>query len=247
MWLLLRTGPALARMIAPPALRPAAAGLVLGVTALALPDVLGIGTEVLRFATIDGAFGRTELLVLIAAKAGLTALCIGAGFSGGVFSPSLLIGSLVGALFWMLIAGPAGVPTSGVAVYAVAGMMAFASAVIGAPLTCILIVFELTRNYDLTIAAMVAVVFSNLVSHRLFGRSLFDVQLAGRGVDFSLGRDRARLAALPVRNLVSDAAVTVRADEAPGAVTARLAQRGWRQAFVTDAGGAVAGRLQPRR
>ena len=82
-------------------------------------------------------------------------------------------------------------------------MMAVASAVIGAPLTTILIVFELTRNYDLTVAAMVAVVFSNLVTYRAFGRSLFDIQLANRGVDLSVGRDRARLSTLHISKLVS--------------------------------------------
>lgn len=245
MRLLLRTGPALARVIRRAELRPAAAGLLLGVTALALPDVLGIGTEVLRFATIEGAFGQGELVVLIVAKIVLTALCIGAGFSGGVFSPALLIGSLTGALFWMLVSNAGGVATSGVAVYAIAGMMAFASAVIGAPLSCILIVFELTRNYDVTIAAMVAVVFSNLVSHRLFGRSLFDMQLAGRGFDFSLGRDRARLAVLRVVDLVSDRAVTADAQETPGAVAARLARHDWRQAFVTDDEGRLVGVFTP--
>ncbi|MTJ03993.1 MAG: chloride channel protein [Sediminimonas qiaohouensis] len=245
MRLLLWAGPACARVIRRAELRPAAAGLVLGVTALALPDVLGIGTEVLRFATIEGAFGQGELVILIAAKIALTALCIGAGFSGGVFSPALLIGSLTGALFWMLVSGTGGVATSGVAVYAIGGMMAFASAVIGAPLTCILIVFELTRNYDVTITAMVAVVFSNLVSHRLFGRSLFDVQLAGRGFDFSLGRDRARLAALRVVDLASEEAVTANADEAPGAVAARLERRDWRQAFVTDGAGRLVGVFTP--
>ena len=206
MRLLLACGPWIAGVVAHPALRPGAAGLAVGLTALMLPDVLGIGTETLRFATIEGAFGQGELVVLILAKIALTALCIGAGFSGGVFSPALLIGSLIGALFWTLASGAGGIPTSGVAVYAIGAMMAFASAVIGAPLTCILIVFELTRNYDITIAAMVAVVFSNLVAHRLFGRSLFDVQLARRGMDFSQGRDRAHLAALPVRDLLSDAA-----------------------------------------
>ncbi len=244
MRLLLRTGPALARALPHPALRPAAAGLAVGMTALALPDVMGIGTEALRFATIEGAFGGPEIAVLIAAKIALTALCIGAGFSGGVFSPALLIGALLGAGGWMLAAGLA-LPTSGVAPYAVAGMMAFASAVIGAPLTCILIVFELTRNYDVTIAAMVAVVFSNLVAHRLFGRSLFDVQLARRGADFSRGRDRARMAALPVRDLAAADAVTARTDETPATVTARLADSGWRQAFVTDAAGRLAGVFAP--
>ncbi|MFB9148627.1 chloride channel protein [Roseovarius ramblicola] len=245
MRLVLACGPWLAGLVAAPALRPGVAGLAVGLTALALPDVLGIGTETLRFATIEGAFGRAELLVLILAKIGLTALCVGAGFSGGVFSPALLIGSLIGALFWMLASGIAGVPTSGVAVYAIGAMMAFASAVIGAPLTCILIVFELTRNYDITIAAMVAVVFSNLVSHRLFGRSLFDIQLARRGMDFSRGRDRAHLAALPVRDLLSDAAVVMGPQDSAAQVDARLADAGWRQAFVLDGDGRLAGVYSP--
>jgi CIC family chloride channel protein len=245
MRLVLACGPWIARAVAHPALRPGAAGLAVGLTALALPDVLGIGTETLRFATIEGAFGQGELVVLILAKVALTALCVGAGFSGGVFSPALLIGSLIGALFWTLTSGAGGIPTSGVAVYAIGAMMAFASAVIGAPLTCILIVFELTRNYDITIAAMVAVVFSNLVAHRLFGRSLFDVQLARRGMDFSQGRDRAHLAALPVRDLVSEAAVTMRPGDTAAEVEARLAAAGWRQAFVLDDEGQLVGVYSP--
>ena len=120
-------------------------------------------------------------MFLVAAKIGLTALCIGFGFAGGVFSPALLIGILFGALFWTVLNGLTGIETSGIAVYAICGMMALTSPVIGAPLTTILIVFELTRNYDLTIAAMVAVVFSNLIAYRTFGRSLFDVQLGRVG------------------------------------------------------------------
>ncbi len=241
MRLLLACGPWIASLIKHPALRPGLAGLAVGVTALALPDVLGIGTETLRFATIEGAFGQGELLVLILAKITLTALCIGAGFSGGVFSPALLVGSLIGALFWSLVTGAAGIATSGVAVYAIGAMMAFASAVIGAPLTCILIVFELTRNYDITIAAMVAVVFSNLVSHRLFGRSLFDIQLSRKGMDFSKGRDRALLAAIPVRDLLSDKAITMTPEDAPADVDARLTEAGWRQAFALDPDGRLTG------
>lgn len=245
MRLLLALGPRLAAWIKSPALRTAAAGLAVGLTALALPDVLGIGTSTLRFATIDGAFGLGELIILIVAKIVLTALCIGAGFSGGAFSPSLLVGSLIGVLFSTLVSGVAGIPSSGAAIFAISGMMAFASAVIGAPLTCILIVFELTRNYDVTIAAMVAVVFSNLLSHRVFGRSLFDVQLARRGIDFSLGRDHAHLAALKVSDYIAPGSVTARADETSGAVAVRLAEQGWREAFVTGADGQLLGIFTP--
>jgi len=72
-------------------------------------------------------------------------------------------------------------------------------------------------------AALAATVFASLVSHRMFGRSLFDVQVAGRGLDFSLGRDRARPASSRVLDPVSDGTVTARPDEAPEIVTARLA------------------------
>ena len=92
-------------------------------------------------------------------------LCIGFGFAGGVFSPALLIGILFGALAGNGAELVLGDLRSDVAIYAICGMVAVTSAVIGAPLTTILIVFELTRNYDLATAAMVSVVFSNLVSY----------------------------------------------------------------------------------
>ena len=247
MHLTLAAGAHIGRSRLPAALRPALAGLALGLVALALPDVLGVGTVTLRFATIEGAFTLPELVLLIAAKIAVTALCIGGGFSGGVFSPALLIGSLVGALAWSAVDAFTPLATSGVAVYAIAGMMAFASAVIGAPLSCILIVFELTRNYDVTIAAMVAVVFSNLAAHRLFGRSLFDVQLARRGVDLSLGRDRARLQAMPVRDCATDSFPRAVTTDSPAIARARIDQAGWRQAFVTDPQGRFAGLYAPRR
>ena len=79
--------------------RPALAGLILGIVALQLPDVLGVGKETLRFATIEGAFESWELILLVFAKMGLTALCIGLGFAGGVFSPSLLIGIFIRRIF----------------------------------------------------------------------------------------------------------------------------------------------------
>ncbi|MEB8431365.1 chloride channel protein [Cocleimonas sp. KMM 6892] len=172
--------------------KPAIAGLAVGIIALQFPDVLGIGKEALRFATIEGAFSSGELILLLIAKMVLTALCLGFGFAGGVFSPSLLIGILFGALCWTFL-NFIGIPNSGVVVYAICAMMALTSPIIGAPLTTILIVFELTHNYDLTIAAMVSVVFANLLAYRLHGRSIFDVVLASKGVDLSSGRDRAML------------------------------------------------------
>jgi len=133
---------------------------------------------------------------------------------------------------------------SGIVPYAICGMMALTSPVIGAPLTTILIVFELTRNYDLTIAAMVAVVFSNLVAYRMFGRSLFDVQLAGRGFDLSLGRDKAILGVRRVAANVSPDYIAMQADETIGALRARLNAAGRSEAVVLDTDGFFQGHIR---
>ncbi len=184
-------------------LKPMFAGACIGVVAIWLPDILGIGRETLRFAIIEDAFTASELAITLIAKIAATALCIGFGFAGGVFSPALLIGILFGALVGTGL-DSAGIQIhSDLSVYAICGMAAVTSPVIGAPLTAILIVFELTRNYGLTTAVMVSVVFSNVVAYRVFGRSLFDVQLKSRGFDLSFGRDKVVLDHRTIENYVT--------------------------------------------
>lgn len=224
-------------------LRTGAAGFAVGLTALWLPDVLGIGTHVLRFATIEHAFLPYELPLLIVAKILLTALCVGFGFAGGVFSPMLLIGILSGAFYWVCLSWIGLTETSGVVPYAICGMMAATSPVIGAPLTVILIVFELTRNYDLTVAAMVAVVFSNLVSSRIVGRSLFDIQLRRQGVDLSAGRDLARLEAVLAIKYATQRFPRGKACESGRVVLRRLHKSSWSEIFICDSDNRLIGMI----
>jgi len=228
------------KLLVPAMYQPALAGLIVGMVALQLPDVLGLGQETLRFATIEGAFESWELILLVFAKMGLTAVCIGFGFAGGVFSPSLLIGILFGAFSWTVLE-LIGVPNSGVVVYAICGMMALTSPIIGAPLTTILIVFELTHNYDLTISAMVAVVFANLLSFRLLGRSMFDVVLARSGVDLSLGRDRALLEHTKIIDLPINDFVRVDLNDSTQRVIEKLTKDGRSEAVVVDSKGIYQG------
>jgi CIC family chloride channel protein len=232
-----------AKIDLPPPVKTALAGLALGLMALWIPEILGIGLDTLRFATIDGAFEMGELVVLIIAKILATALCLGLGFVGGVFSPALLIGVLGGTLYGMAAGTYLPLELSGIVPYAICGMMAVTSAVIGAPLTTILVVFELTRNYDLTIAAMVAVVLSNLVSYRAFGRSLFDVQLMGRAVDLSLGRDMAILGNRPVSRFMLPVALALRPTDSVADLLAGLGQVHAGEAVLTDDEGRFAGML----
>ncbi len=194
-------------------LRPAVAGLGVGLLAQWLPEVLGLGKSILTN-TIGGTDVDTiRLALILIAKILATALCIGFGFTGGVFSPALVIGVLTGALLGQGAGLVLGDVSSGPAFYAVCGIAAVASPVIGGPLTAILIVFELTRNYELTTAVMISVVFSNVVAYRLFGRSLFDRQLALDGCDLSLGRDKLVLQRATISDHVATDAVTVTGEE----------------------------------
>ena len=225
-------------------LKPMLAGAVLGLAAIWMPDILGIGKETLRFAVIDHAFAPGELAFLLAAKILATALCIGFGFAGGVFSPALLIGILFGALAGNGAELLLGDLRSDIAIYAICGMVAVTSAVIGAPLTTILIVFELTRNYDLATAAMVSVVFSNLVSYRIFGRSLFDVQLRMRGFDLSAGRDKVMLDHRLIAGYVTRDYTALAPDTSLGEAKSRLLEAHSHEGYVVDAGGFYLGTVK---
>jgi len=177
----------------PAACKPMIAGFVLGIIALQIPDILGAGTGILNLASVPGVFSADELATILVAKLLVTVLCIGFGFAGGVIFPALLMGVLFGALFAITVPDLLLSRYTELTVYAICGMVAVASPIIGAPMTALLIIFELTQSYEITIAAMVTVAFSNLTAYHWYGRSLFDRQLAERGVDLSLGRDRAYL------------------------------------------------------
>lgn len=227
----------------PPMLKPALAGAGIGLAALWMPDILGIGGETLRLAFIEGAYGHAELLVVMALKLVATALCLGMGFSGGVFSPSLVIGSLFGAFFGNCVAWATGGDASALVVYAICGMVAVAAPVIGAPLTAIVIVMELTGSYELTLAALAAVALANLVVSRSFGRSFFDRQLRDRGLDLSGGRSRALLASRSIRDVMGSAPVTVAPESSVAMARAAMAAAGSSDAYLLDTAGRYQGTL----
>lgn len=238
---LLRMARVAGRMKVPAVLRPALAGLGLGLTALWVPDILGMGSETLRLAFIEGAFTQWELLLVMTLKLLATAWCLGMGFAGGVFSPALVIGSLFGALFGSVVATVFGLDLSALVVYAVCGMVAVTAPVIGAPLTTVIIVFEMTASYPLTIAALASVALANLVASRYFGRSLFDRQLTERGHDLSGGRSRAILRTHTLAELISDDYVTVRPNARAGEAREAIVKAGSAEAYLVDARGYYVG------
>ncbi len=184
----------LARKIPIPSFtKPMLAGFLMSLVVMMVPEVWGAGGKVFNLVSVEHDFGASQLLLILLAKILVTVLCLGFGFAGGVIFPALLVGTLFGALFAVTIPANLLSDYAGFSAYAIAGMMALMSPIIGAPMTALLLVFELTHNYTLTIATMVAIVFSNLVSYQWYGRSFYDRQLLERGMDLSLGREQAYL------------------------------------------------------
>lgn len=198
--------------------RPALGGVLLGALAIPFPEVLGVGYEVTD-AALQGALPLALIATLAAAKLLATGISLGFGFMGGVFSPSLSIGALLGGTFGLLFGrlletldGVAATPMDSGA-YAVVGMGAVAAAVLGAPISTTLIVFEMTANYGLTLGVMIAVVLATGLSSHLYGHpSFFFGQLHRRGLDLARGPELHLLAALKVAPLVRPDTPTV----APG-------------------------------
>jgi CIC family chloride channel protein len=212
--------------------KPMVAGLCIGIIALQIPEILGVGDTTMRLTLYSPPSSAIEIATLLIAKIAAAAICLGFGFAGGVFSPALLIGVLFGTLFGMGVEQL--FPYSNIAIYAVCGMAAVTSPVIGAPLTTILIIFELTHNYELTTAVMISVVFSNIIAYRLFGRSLFDFQLRNRGYDLSQGRDPLILSTMSIASVSHHSCTRVKPDISIQMAVDYLVKEGVNEAFVVD-------------
>ena len=225
-------------------LKPAIAGFALGVAALWLPEVYAMSDMLGKLTVEELAFTWSQLGIILIAKFVLTAACLAFGFAGGIFSPSLLIGALTGTLIGLLLFWLTDWPHGDLAVYAICGMMAVTSPIIGAPLTSILIVLELTGNYDLATASMISVVFANLIAYRLFGRSLFDLQLLKQNFDLSLGRDKVILNQNTIKPFI-DTTITrylktsTLSDIFDGLVTANRTE-----AYIVDSSGQYIGTIR---
>jgi len=163
-------------------LRPAAGGVLLGLLLLAVPQMYGVGYPVLGNA-VDGRYAVGFLLVLLVAKMVATSLTIGIGGSGGVFAPSLFLGAMLGGAFGeiaaLLLPGTAGAAGS----YALVGMAAVFAGAARAPITAVLIVFELTGEYSLILPLMLAVSLATGIAHLLSRDTVYTAKLLRRGVD----------------------------------------------------------------
>jgi CIC family chloride channel protein len=182
-------------------LRPALAGLMLGGIAIFYPHIIGVGYETTSRA-LTGELLLHEAFVFAAIKVAAVAITMAGRMGGGVFSPSLMVGALTGLTFGHIATGIFPEISSAFTLYALAGMGAVAAAVLGAPISTTLIVFELTGDWQTGLAVMVSVSMSTALASRLVDRSFFLTQLARRNVHLAAGPQAYLLAMFRVQGVM---------------------------------------------
>jgi CIC family chloride channel protein len=191
----------LGRLRLAPMLRPALAGLLLGAMAIGFPHIIGVGYETTS-AALSGQLLFQEAVVFAVLKVAACAITMGGRMGGGVFSPALMVGALTGLAFGIVATGLLPDVSGSETLYALAGMGAVAAAVLGAPISTTLIVFELTGDWQTGLAVLVAVSMSTALSSRLVDMSFFLTQLERRGVHLAAGPQAYLLAMFKVSSVM---------------------------------------------
>jgi CIC family chloride channel protein len=173
-----------------------------------IPHVYGSGFTFIEHA-LHGSVDFWLLAMLILLKPLATSFTLGSGNSGGVFAPALFTGAMLGGAMGFLfaawqpeIAGPAGS-------YALVGMAAVFAACARAPLTAMLIVFEMSNDYSLILPLMVAAVTASYLAQALFPESIYTIKLTRRGIHFSQGRDMDIMQGVQIGEVMNEDPVTI--------------------------------------
>jgi CIC family chloride channel protein len=223
-------------------IRPALGGLAVGLMALVFPQVLGVGYGATD-AALQERYGLWLLLALVVAKTAATGISIGSGFGGGVFSPSLFVGAMVGGAYGIIAGSAFPDLASSHGAYTIIGMAAVAGAVLGAPISTILIVFEMTGDYALTIALMIATAIASVTVQQVGIPSFFIGQLQRRGVKLTEGHETRLLADIKIRSLLDRNYATVPAEAPLAEVRKALVQAPFAELMVIDGHGALLGTI----
>jgi chloride channel protein, CIC family len=220
---------------APNYLKPMLGGLMVGAMGWLLPQVYGDGEAIINL-ILHNQLAWGLLVVLLFAKMAATAFSLGSGGSGGVFAPSLFLGATAGGamghLVGMLMGDSAGDP-GGYALVAMGGLVAGTT---HAPITAILMIFEITNNYQIILPLMMVSIISILISSHFSRESIYTLKLMRQGIDLFRGQSLDVLKRFRVRELMQPGGPSIPADAHLDEIIEKVASAERTQFYVTDQG-----------
>ena len=224
--------------------KPAIGGLLVGSIALFFPHIMGVGYETMNM-MLEGQLTWYFLLFLVFLKILTTSFTLSSGGSGGIFAPSLFlgagIGGAVGIIANLIMPEYAGSPGA----YALVGMGAVVAAVMNAPLTNILMLFEITNKYEIILPLMVTCIISVVIKLQINRESIYSLKLLRKGIRIKDKFDHNILSELKISEFLQTNYVSVFPDT-PYSELYRLALVSHHlNYFVTDEQGRLKGILSP--
>jgi CIC family chloride channel protein len=195
----------------PQPLKPALGGLIVGLLSIIVPQILGNGYPLMQDA-LNGNLFWGLAIALVFMKIFATSITLGSGGMGGVFAPSLFIGAMVGASLGSGVHAVFPNMTASPETYAMVGMGAMAGAVMQAPLTNILMLFELTNDYTMILPIMICCIVSTYTFRAFSKNSVYIQYLLNKGINIQHGREFSILNSIHVRDVMNSNVVTITKD-----------------------------------
>jgi CIC family chloride channel protein len=221
-------------------LRPAVGGVLLGLLLLAVPQMYGVGYPVLEHA-VAGHYVIAALVGLLAAKVLATSLTMWIGGSGGVFAPSLFMGAMLGSAYGAIAHDALPHLAAAAGAYGLVGMGAVFAAAARAPITAVLIIFELTGDYRVILPLMIAVVVATAIANAATRDTIYTLKLRRRGIDIDAPAPSSLMAQITVGEALGELPRPLDPDQPLREVLDRLAAERTNALPVIDADGSLLG------
>jgi CIC family chloride channel protein len=215
-------------------------GAIIGLIGTQAPHVFGVGYEAITDA-LTGDVIWQFMLILVVLKIVAVSVTIGSGGSGGIFAPSLFIGAMLGGAVGTVVHLTWPTSAAGTGAYALVGMGAVVAAATHAPITAILIIFEMTGDYKIILPLMISCIIATLLATRLQHASIYTMKLLRRGVDVDRGRAVNVLQHVEVHEVMRSDPVTVAPGDHLLALIAKLIDHPGSTLFVTGKDGELEG------
>jgi CIC family chloride channel protein len=161
--------------------QPAVGGLMVGLMGWYMPEVLGVGYDYVE-RVLGGDFPLRTVAVLVVLKIVATAVCYSSGNAGGIFGPSLFIGAMIGGAVGSVAHAWFPVYTANPGAYALIGMGTAFAGIIRTPLTSVIMIFELTRDYSIIVPLMISNLVSFFISRTLQPEPIYEALALQEGV-----------------------------------------------------------------
>jgi len=223
-------------------LKPAVGGIGIGIIALIFPQIMGVGYDSINLALHENLVWYVALL-LVFVKLIATSLTLGSGGSGGIFAPSLFIGAMLGYFFGSIAHNlfPAITATPGA--YALVAMGGLVAGTTRAPITAIIIVFELTNDYRIILPLMITCIISTILSSKLSRESIYTLKLLLRNINIKEGTELNIMESIFVKNIYTASYDTININDNFNQVVNKVIRGKGPEFPVTDPDGHVLGMI----